>query len=368
MLSHLTQTPCAAVCPAAKHGCERTFTSLEELGRSDAVDAVYLASPTSEHARQATLLLGMGKHVLCEKPATSNSTELEAVLAAASSSGCAFMEAMRPLKTPNYAATLATLAELGPVRHFSGNFCQLSSRWPAWLQCEAAGHGGDGPTPNAFLPGLSNGALMDLCAADRPSASYQLPPSTALRTPLLHSVAWADIRTPWPRFARRRGCYATYAAVQLLGKPSSVSYVPLMLPTGVDGGGTLLLRYEHGIATLVISKCSHSFNQSELQTENGTVSIDNLGEWSEVALRKKGGEPKPFTVVGGADSAPPNNLWCAPPRLPNALHSEAIRSAPCLDEDHRSHAGAGAGAGAAGAGMSWTRSSSSCSKGNNRMM
>ena len=30
----------------------------------DFVYAVYLASPTSEHAKQSILLLGMGKHVL----------------------------------------------------------------------------------------------------------------------------------------------------------------------------------------------------------------------------------------------------------------------------------------------------------------
>jgi hypothetical protein len=45
-----------------------------------------------------------------------------------------------------------------PVRHFVGSFCQLSSRWPAWLAHER----GEGPAPNAFLPELSNGALMDL--------------------------------------------------------------------------------------------------------------------------------------------------------------------------------------------------------------
>ena len=88
------------------------------------------------------------------------------------------------------------------------------------------------------------------------------------------------------------GCYAVYSAVSLLGPPTSVSYAPMMLPTGVDGGGTLVLKYPDSIATLVISKCSHSWNYSEIQTENGTIRINNLGEWSEVHTQKKGGEPE----------------------------------------------------------------------------
>ena len=250
-----SRTPERAAEYAAQHGCATTFTSLEELAACADVDAVYVASPTSEHAKQSILLLNAGKHVLCEKPVVSHAKELEAVLAAAQASGKAFMEAMRALKTPVFEAVRAQLAELGPCRHFSGFFCQYSSRWPAYLASTASG--GDGEVPNAFLPELSNGALMDL------------------------------------------GCYAVYAAVALLGPPDSVSYAPLMLPTGVDGGGTVLLKYKEGVASLVISKCSHSWNFTELQTENGTIRINNLGEFSEAHKRKKGGEPEPLTAEKG---------------------------------------------------------------------
>jgi predicted dehydrogenase len=253
---------------AALHGAPRTFTSLTELGQCDEVDAVYIASPTSEHCRQAIQLLEAGKHVLVEKPACSHAVELEQVLAAARASGKTFMEAMRPLKTPNFLAVQAALAELGPVRHFAGSFCQLSSRWPAYLA---------GERPNAFLPELSNGALMDL------------------------------------------GCYAVYSAVALLGPPDEVTYAPLMLPTGVDGGGTVLLQYAEGtVATLVISKMSHTFNYSELQTEGGTVRVNNLGQYDEVLLQKKG--DKQPTVLGGE----------GPPGLENLVFEvSGARERPC---------------------------------------
>lgn len=238
-----------------------------------------------------------GKHVLCEKPVCSHATELAAVLAAAEASGKAFMEAMRPLKSPNFNAVKASLAELGPARHFTGTFCQYSSRWPAYLASTASG--GEGPVPNAFLPELSNGQLFSSISRPFYSTFTRIVApfcSTLTEFPLRLSGALMDL-----------GCYAVYSAVSLLGPPTAVSYAPMMLPTGVDGGGTLVLKYPEAVATLVISKCSHSWNHSEIQTENGTIRINNLGEWSEVHSQKKGGEPQPLgpgqsAALGGLDN------------------------------------------------------------------
>eukprot|EP00912_Choanoflagellata_sp_UC4_P001075 UC4_evm1s664 len=87
------------------------------------------------------------------------------------------------------------------------------------------------------------------------------------------------------------GCYAIAAAVALLGVPDKVQYSALMLSTGVDGGGTIVLQYNGSpgtIATLTISKMSHGWNHSEIQTEEGTIIISHLGEMTEVSFRKKG--------------------------------------------------------------------------------
>jgi predicted dehydrogenase len=45
---------------AAKAGAEQTFTSLEEMAKSDDIDAVSIASPNSFHAKQAILLMNHG--------------------------------------------------------------------------------------------------------------------------------------------------------------------------------------------------------------------------------------------------------------------------------------------------------------------
>ncbi len=42
------------------------FDSLEALGASENIDAVYIASPNSFHCQQAIQLMRAGKHVICE--------------------------------------------------------------------------------------------------------------------------------------------------------------------------------------------------------------------------------------------------------------------------------------------------------------
>jgi predicted dehydrogenase len=56
---------------------EHLFTSLEALAQSDAIDAVYIASPNSLHFPQTRLFLSHKKHVICEKPLASNLQEVE---------------------------------------------------------------------------------------------------------------------------------------------------------------------------------------------------------------------------------------------------------------------------------------------------
>ena len=53
------------------------------------------------------------------------------------------------------------------------------------------------------------------------------------------------------------GCYAIYSAVALLGPPEAVSYTPVMLPTGVDAGGTVVLKYP-GPPAIQTAACSGS--------------------------------------------------------------------------------------------------------------
>ena len=65
---------------ADKYGVKTIFTSLEEMAKSDEIDAVYIASPNSFHAKQAIIFMKNRKHVLCEKAFASNIKEVEEMI------------------------------------------------------------------------------------------------------------------------------------------------------------------------------------------------------------------------------------------------------------------------------------------------
>ncbi|AOK04354.1 Gfo/Idh/MocA family oxidoreductase [Burkholderia sp. AU28942] len=91
--------------------------TLDALLATD-IDAVYIATLHDSHAHYAQAALAAGKAVLCEKPATLNATQLDAVLNAARASGRLFMEAMKPPFFPLYRQLRARLDDdpIGEIR------------------------------------------------------------------------------------------------------------------------------------------------------------------------------------------------------------------------------------------------------------
>ncbi|VWB22280.1 oxidoreductase [Burkholderia lata] len=91
--------------------------SLEALLASD-IDAVYIATLHDSHAQYTLAALAAGKAVLCEKPATLNAAQLDAVLRAARDAGRLFMEAMKPPFFPLYRQLRAHLRDdpIGEIR------------------------------------------------------------------------------------------------------------------------------------------------------------------------------------------------------------------------------------------------------------
>lgn len=60
---------------ANKHNIPHKYSSMESMFSSGYIDAVYIASPTSLHFKQANRAVKYGLHVLCEKPLVSNVKE-----------------------------------------------------------------------------------------------------------------------------------------------------------------------------------------------------------------------------------------------------------------------------------------------------
>lgn len=210
------------------------FTDLQSMATSDKIDAVYIASPNSLHIEQAKLFLSHGKHVLVEKPAGSNLHEIREATTLAKEKGLVFMEGMKSLTMPAYLALKENLPRIGTVRKYLGNYCQYSSRYDRHKS---------GEWVNTFQREFSNGALMDI------------------------------------------GVYCLYPLVDLFGVPQEIHAVGNILENGgVDGSGSMLLKYDQMEASLTYSKISDSFMESEIQGEKGSLLIDRIGSPLEITL------------------------------------------------------------------------------------
>jgi predicted dehydrogenase len=223
---------------AEKYSLKHIFTDLEEMAKSEVVDAVYIASPNCCHARQAILFMNHQKHVLCEKPIASNVKELLAMIEVSKANQVALMEALKTTFLPNFSAIKENLTKIGRIRRFFSNKCQYSSRYDKYKA---------GKTPNAFDPKLSNGSLMDI------------------------------------------GVYCIYPVIALFGKPDSLKASAVFLNSGIDGEGSLVLHYPDKEAVITHSKIADSELPSEIQGEGGNIAIDNISIPQKIEIRYRNG-------------------------------------------------------------------------------
>lgn len=228
-----------------KHKAEAIFTDLNAMAQSDSIDAVYIASPNSFHSRQAILFLQNKKHVLCEKPLASNAKEAADMIEAAKANGVLFMEALKTTFMPAMLSVRENLHKIGKIRRYFASYCQYSSRYDAYKA---------GGNPNTFNPEFSNGALMDL------------------------------------------GIYCIYPLIALFGKPEEVKASALLLESGIDGEGSIIMKYPEMDAVIMYSKITHSALPSEIHGEKGTIVIDRIAQPGKVHIYYRTGETEDITL------------------------------------------------------------------------
>lgn len=217
----------------------KIFTSIEDVCQDQNVDAVYIAAPNSLHKNYAVMCLEAGKHVLGEKPSAANSHELNAILSAAKKHQRLYMEAMMTTHLPNFALIKQAMSKIGTPRKFIGQYSQYSSRYDKYK---------NGERPNTFLPEFANGALLDL------------------------------------------GIYPLYLLIALWGAPQSVNASGVLLDTGVDGAGDVLLNYADKQAVISYSKISQGDNITEIQGERGRIRIEAVSQLKKVEFITNSGD------------------------------------------------------------------------------
>jgi predicted dehydrogenase len=121
--------------------------SYETLLADPGIDAVYVALPNALHAPWTLRAIKAGKHVLCEKPFTSNAAEASAVAAATGASGLVVMEAMHYRYHP-LVQRMVSLVRDGAIG--TPRCIQCWTSWPI-----------DDPADHRYDYALGGGALMD---------------------------------------------------------------------------------------------------------------------------------------------------------------------------------------------------------------
>ncbi|MEV6157161.1 Gfo/Idh/MocA family oxidoreductase [Nonomuraea sp. NPDC052129] len=208
---------------AAKHGIPLVHDSYEQVIADPSLDAIYNPLPNALHAEWTLKAIEAGKHVLAEKPFTSNAAEARSVADAAAKSGVVVMEAFHYRYHPLMERALEIVAtELGEVRHVETWMCF--------------------PLPNfsdiRYSLELGGGALMDA------------------------------------------GCYAVHCLRTLgPGEPSVVSAAALLRSPGVDRAMAADLRFSSG-ATGRIHASMWSGNllkiAARVDGERGSLRITNF--------------------------------------------------------------------------------------------
>ncbi|HAC5629317.1 TPA_asm: gfo/Idh/MocA family oxidoreductase [Listeria monocytogenes] len=208
-----------------KYGELTYFTDIEEMGKSDALDAVYIASPNALHYQHAVSLLKNKKHVIVEKPIFSTVAELEHAHQIARENNVFLFEAARHIQEPNFKRLQENIEKVGTIHGATLAYMKYSSRYDQVL---------NGEEPNIFSLKFSGGSIVDL------------------------------------------GVYPLYSAITLFGEPVKATYFATKLPTGVDGLGPIILEYPTFNITIIQGKNSLSFLPSEIYGQKGTLIVDPL--------------------------------------------------------------------------------------------
>jgi predicted dehydrogenase len=109
---------------ASRHGIAVVHDSYAALIADPDIDAIYNPLPNSLHAPWTLRAIAAGKHVLCEKPFTSNEAEAIEVADAARSAGLVVMEAFHYRYHPMARRMLEVVTgELGELRHVEAHLC-----------------------------------------------------------------------------------------------------------------------------------------------------------------------------------------------------------------------------------------------------
>lgn len=183
---------------ADKYGAKNAYGSYEEIINCPDLDAIYIATPHSEHYNNTLMCINAGIPVLCEKAFAVNSRQLKEMVALAREKKVFLQEAIWTRFHPSVAQVSDIIAKgtIGKIIHLSANFGFLA---PFDL------------SNRIYNLSLTGGSLMDI------------------------------------------GIYPLFISKLLLGNPKSIKAVGTLYETGIDLNCSMALNYESGATASLFS-------------------------------------------------------------------------------------------------------------------
>ncbi len=237
---------------ARDHGAVQAYTGYESLLADPDVEAVYVATPHTQHADWTVRALEAGKHVLCEKPLGLNHAEVMAMVDTAEQSDRFLMEAFMYRCHPQTDAIVRLVRDgaIGRICHVDASF-----GFRAPVNAES----------RLFAGGLGGGGILDV------------------------------------------GCYPVSAARLIAGgEPLRITAGGHLGPTGVDHWSAALLTFDSDMTAAVATAVTAVLdNDLTVYGETGRIHVGNPwkcadkdGHW-QFRLIRDGAEPE--IVRGRAD-------------------------------------------------------------------
>ena len=185
-----------------EHGFKYVYTDVDEMLRNPQIDTVYLGVNNHLHYTFALKVLNADKHLILEKPFTSNYQQALKLVNLAKEKKLFIFEAISTIHNPNFKKIQQLLPTVGDVKIVTVNYTQYSSRYDAFKAGEIL---------PAFDYKKSGGALMDL------------------------------------------NIYNIHFLVGLFGKPNAVHYIA-NVEKGIDTSGIVTMEYDTFKAVSIAAK------------------------------------------------------------------------------------------------------------------
>ena len=133
--------PARAEALARRTGIERVYPTYADLIADGSLDAVYIPLANSLHAEWTIAALEAGRHVLCEKPLTSNASQAETVVETAQRCQRLMVEAFHWRYHPVAYRILELSRQIGPLQRVEAHFNVKIPSDNVRFQLELAGGG-----------------------------------------------------------------------------------------------------------------------------------------------------------------------------------------------------------------------------------